>query len=215
MNDSNILIDTPASSQETSTDTPSGDPSQSAVAVAGRGGMFKKRAKTTSVQKGLRKPVTSISSATPITISDDDSEDEDSAEEHGTRPSAAIAGRKRKRGGILQALSTRQPTAKEDLGVSYDVSKGSDTVLDPKSQATATSAEFDEDQLLGRTKSSTSVESSADNLYRGQKGYRQLVPKREQITTKYNAMGPQKAASNIRMTTLTDYAPGMFLSNLF
>ena len=116
---------------------------------------------------------------------------------------------------MIQAASTRKPAAKEDLGVSYDVSKTSGVLLDPKSQATAVSAEFNESELLGRTKSATPVESGSDNLYRGQKGYRTLVQKREQITTKYNSMGPQKALSNVRMTTVTDYAPGMFFPPVF
>ena len=211
---------TPSSSQDTSADTPATVVSISTSNVGGGaisgGGMFKKRAKTSSAQKGLRKPLTSIPSTTPtITISDDDSGDDASDEEQTTRSSDIIAGRKRKRGGLIQAASSRKPATKEDLGVSYDVSKSSEALLDPKYQATAVSAEFNEAELLGRTKSATLVESTSDNLYRGQKGYRTLVPKREQITTKYNSMGPQKALSNVRMTTVTDYAPGMFFSSYF
>ena len=110
---------------------------------------------------------------------------------------------------MIQAGSARKTAAKEDLGVSYDVNKSSDSHIEPKNQATAVSAEFSESELLGRTQAVAAADSSADNLYRGQKGYRSLVQKREQITTKYNSMGPQKAASNIRMTTVTDYAPGI------
>lgn len=174
------------------------------------GGMFKKRAKTNSAQKGLRKPTAAVAPAPTATLSDDDSDLDDSDEEQQTRSTGVLAGRKRKRGGIIQAGSTRKSTAKENLGVSYDVNKNSDSQIDPKNQATAVSAEFSESELLGRSQSSAPADSVADNLYRGQKGYRSLVPKREQITTKYNSMGPQKAASNVRMTTVTDYAPGMF-----
>ena len=113
----------------------------------------------------------------------------------------------------MQAASSRKPATKDDLGVSYDVNKNSEALLDPRNQATAVSAEFNEAELLGRTKSATTVESTSDNLYRGQKGYRTLIPKREQITTKYNSMGPQRAISNVRMTTVTDYAPGMSFSS--
>ena len=210
----------PSSSQDASADTPATAVSISTSNVgeggSGGGGMFKKRAKTSSAQKGLRKPIASIPSTTQtITISDDDSEDDASDQEQSTRSSDIIAGRKRKRGGLIMAASSRKPATKEDLGVSYDVSKTSDVLLDPKSQATAVSAEFNEAELLGRTKSATMVESTSDNLYHGQKGYRTLVPKREQITTKYNSMGPQKALSNVRMTTVTDYAPGMFFPPSF
>jgi hypothetical protein len=183
------------------------------AAASGDSGMFKKRAKTTSAQKGLRKPVTSASSSTPrINISDDDSEDEESDDGENFKSSDVFAGRKRKRG-FIQGVSSRKPTtSKEDLGVSYDANKSSEAFLDPKTQATAISAEFNDAELLGRTKSTTIVESTSDNLYRGQKGYRTLVAKREQITTKYNSMGPQRAASNVRMTTVTDYAPGLSFS---
>jgi hypothetical protein len=181
--------------------------------ASGGSGMFKKRAKTSSAQKGLRKPITSTSAATPtINISDDDSDDEESDDEQNFKSPDVFARRKRKRG-FIQGVSSRKPTtSKEDLGVSYDASKNSETFLDPKSQATAISAEFNDAELLGRTKSTATVESTSDNLYRGQKGYRTLVPKREQITTKYNSMGPQRAASNVRMTTVTDYAPGISFS---
>lgn len=184
------------------------------TAASGSSGMFKKRAKTSSAQKGLRKAVTSASAATPtINISDDDSDDEESDDGKNFKSSDVVAGRKRKRG-FTQGVSSRKPTSKEDIGVSYDVSKNSEAFLDPKSQATAISAEFNDSELLGRAKSTTSVESTSDNLYRGQKAYKTLVPKREQISTKYNSMGPQKAASNVRMTTVTDYAPGMSFFSL-
>jgi hypothetical protein len=213
------IEETPKSSQDTATDTPAAsiDPATSS-AVSGVGaasdsvGMFKKRTRTTSAQKGNRKPISTIPSTAPtFTISDDDSEYENSDDDQNARPSEIIAGRKRKRGNFIQATSSRKPATKEDLGVSYDANKNSEAYFDPKSQATAVSAEFNEAELLGRTKQSTTIEPTSDNLYRGQKGYRTLVPKREQITTKYNSMGPQKAASNVRMTTVTDYAPGMFL----
>lgn len=200
-------MDTPTSSQETSSDGPTAVPSSTVTAVGV--GVFKKRAKTLSAQRGLRKPITTIpSTISTNTMSDEDSEEEDYDEEQNPRTSAAPVGRKRKRGGSIQAASTRPQASKETVAVTYDVNRSHENVLDPKNQATATSSEFDEDQLLSRTKSSSSQEHDHDNLYRGQKNYRQLIPKREQVTTKYNPMGPQKAASNIRMTTVVDYAPG-------
>jgi hypothetical protein len=210
MDEAVSLKEAPILNQDTLEDASA--PVSAAEVGSGGAGMFRKRAKTSSAQKGLRKPTASMPSSAPATtISDDDSEDGSSDEDQRTRPSDINAGRKRKRGGIIQTASLRKPTTKEDLGVSYGVSKPSEAPLDPKNQATAVSAEFSEAELLGRGKSNTSVENTSDNLYRGQKGYRTLVPKREQITTKYNSMGPQKAASNIRMTTVTDYAPGMTL----
>jgi hypothetical protein len=182
---------------------------QIAPAPAASGGIFKKRAKTNSAQKGLRKPTAAVAAAPVAGISDDDSDYGDSDEEQQTRSTGVLAGKKRKRGGMIQAGSARKTAAKEDLGVSYDVNKSSDSHIEPKNQATAVSAEFSEFELLGRTQAVAAADSSSDNLYRGQKGYRSLVQKREQITTKYNSVGPQKAASNIRMTTVTDYAPGM------
>jgi hypothetical protein len=207
MSEAGLSKDTPTSSA-TSQEPPMDSPTVASTSTGG--GMFKKRAKTSSAQKGLRRPGVTQPAASTINISDDDSEGDDSDDEQGTRMSGVFAGRKRKRGGIIQASSTRKPAAKEDIGVSYDVSKRSEGGLDPKSQATAISAEFTEAELLGRTKSATPGESTSDNLYRGQKGYRSLVPQREQVTTKYNSMGPQKSSSNVRMTTVTDYAPGMF-----
>jgi hypothetical protein len=183
-----------------------------AASAPATGGMFKKRAKANSAQKGLRRPTAAVAPAATTTISDDDSDYDDSDDEQQPRSSTVLAGRKRKRGGIIQAGSTRKTATKEDLGVGYDVKKNSDSHLDPKNQATAVSAEFTESELLGRTQVAKTADSGADNLYRGQKGYRSLVQKREQITTKYNSMGPQKSASNVRMTTVTDYAPGMSLN---
>jgi hypothetical protein len=212
MSDATLLKDIPALSRDASLDPSSVLSPSSAAGGGGGGGMFKKRAKTSSAQKGLRKPPTSIPTATrTISISDDDSESEDSDDAQNTRSSDMMAGRKRKRGGIIQAASTRKPSTKDDLGLGYDAaSRNSETLLDPKNQAIAVSAEFTDSELLGRTsKPQTPAESASDNLYRGQSGYRTLVQKREQATTKYNALGPQKAASNIRMTTVTDYAPGM------
>ena len=194
-----------SASQDLSLDVPQLAPA-SAV-----GGMFKKRAKTNSAQKGLRRPTAVATTAATITISDDSSDDEDYDDQQHDRHSGILAGRERKRGGIIQAGSARKPAAKEDLGVSYDITARSDSHLEPKNQATAVSAEFSDSELLGRAKALTPVESTTDNLYRGQKNYRTLIPKREQLTTKYNAMGPQKSASNVRMTTVTDYAPGMSL----
>ena len=193
-------------------------PPESVVAKPqGGGGIFKKRAKTQSAQKGLRRPVSTETSTIPTTLarvaSDDDEDEEDysSDDERGMKTPDILAGRKRKRGGIIQAGTTRASTSKGDLGVSYSVNRASnsETTLNPRDQATAVSAEFTEAELLGKPKTvTTSTESTADNLYRGQKNYRQLLPQKEQITTKYNPVGPQKAASNIRMTTYTDYAPG-------
>jgi hypothetical protein len=173
-----------------------------APAPSSGGGVFKKRAKTGSQQKRIRKPVVSIASA----VSDDDLSDDSDNEQ--PRPDI-IARRKRKRAGMISSSSSRKST-KEDVGVVYDVNQSGGSHLDPKNQATAISAEFTEAELLGRTKAAP-VDGMVDNLYRGQNAYRTLIPKREQVTTKYNAMGPQKAASNIRMTTYTDYAPGMSL----
>lgn len=198
------LSETPISSHDSAVDSPSAASTNppTTTGASGGGGMFKKRAKTSSAMKGLRKPV---APAPTITISDDDESDD---EQTGLSKDG-FAGRKRKRGGIIQAASTRSAAPKEDVGVVYDVKRTSEN-LDPKSQATAVSAEFDKTDLRRNTASATPTDSASDNVYRGQKNYKQLVPKREQITTKYNSMGPQKAASNIRMTTYTDYAPGIF-----
>ena len=201
--------ETPRSSQDTAIDSASAastNPAVEAGASAG-GGMFKKRAKTSSAMKGLRRQA---APAPSITISDDDSHEDDSDDGQSGRSKKPFSGRKRKRGGIIQAASTRSSGPKVDVGVVYDAQKTSENLLDPKNQATAVSSEFDETDLRWKTSSATQMESNSDNLYRGQKNYKQLVPKREQITTKYNSMGPQKAASNIRMTTYTDYAPGTF-----
>jgi hypothetical protein len=171
-----------------------------APASSSAGRVFKKRAKTGSLQKSLRKPA-----VIPSTISDDDlSDDSDNAP---PRPDI-IAGRKRKRTGMISSSLIRKST-KEDFGVVYNVNQSGGTHLDPKNQATAISAEFTEAELLGRIKRAPVEGTPPDNVYRGQNAYRTLIPKREQVTTKYNAMGPQKAASNIRMTTYTDYAPGL------
>src|SRR5438270_9558755 len=122
------------------------------------GGMFKKRAKTNSAQKGLRRPAAVATTAATITISDDSSDNEDYDDQQRDRHSGILAGRKRKRGGIIQAGSARKPAAKEDLGVSYDITTRSDSHLEPKNQATAVSAEFSDSELLGRGKALTPVE---------------------------------------------------------
>jgi hypothetical protein len=208
MDEGASLNETPISSQDTAVESPSATSMNPATTTGGSGGggMFKKRAKTSSALKGLRKPA---AAAPAITIPDSDSDEDDSDDEQGTRSKEAFAGRKRKRGGIIQAASTRTPGSKEDVGVVYDMKRTSDSLLNPKNQATAVSAEFDETGLRRNTAFAGATDSTSDNLYRGQKNYKQLVPKREQITTKYNSMGPQKAASNVRMTTYTDYAPGI------
>jgi len=207
MDEGTSLNETPVSSQDTAVDSPSATSTHPSTTIGGSGGsaMFKKRAKTSSALKGLRKPA---APAPTITISDSDSDEDYSDDEQAGRSKEAFAGRKRKRGGIIQAASTRTTGSKEDVGVVYDAKRTSENLLDPKSQATAVSAEFDDPDVRRNTLSAATSDPASDNLYRGQKNYKQLVPKREQITTKYNSMGPQKAASNIRMTTYTDYAPG-------
>jgi hypothetical protein len=175
--------------------------------------MFKKRAKFGSAQKNIRKPLTTSAPASKNAPSDDESEESDSGDEtNSTRRSGIIAGQKRKRGGVQAATTTKASAAgnEADTGT-YDLTNP-EVRLDPKSQATAVSAEFSESELLGRSNTTAAAATTAgsDNLYRGQKGYRSLLPQREQITTKYNPVGPQKAASNVRMTTYVDYAPGMF-----
>src|SRR5436190_16768407 len=101
----------PTSSQDTATDTPAADSAASSAisgvgAPSGSGGMFKKRARTTSAHRGSRKPTSAIPSATPtFAISDDDSGDENSDDDQGARRSEIIAGRKRKRGNFIQATS--------------------------------------------------------------------------------------------------------------
>jgi hypothetical protein len=171
---------------------------------------IKKRAKTNSVQRGLRKPV---QPSLALKESDDESEEESVDE---VRAQISQMGRKRKRGGLVQSASIRKaPYEKEDLGVRYSASRVSKSVLDPRNQATSISAEFAADsQTLKQSESISTSKENSDDLYHGQKGYRNLVPKREQISTKYNSMGPQRAASNLRMTTYTDYAPGMSPSSL-
>ena len=178
------------------------------TAAASGGGMFKKRAKFGSVQKNIRKPISVPAPSSKNVASDDESDDGRSDDEEHTRSSGIMAGRKRKQGGLIQAASSRKAATNGDEGVTYNVTNP-DGRLDPKSQATATSAEFSDSELLGRSNSMTAAAGS-DNFYRGQKGYQSLLPKREQITTKYNPVGPQKAAANVRMTTVVDYAPGIF-----
>jgi hypothetical protein len=176
-----------------------------------RGAMFKKRAKFGSAQKNIRKPIIASDPTSKNPPSDDESEESDSGdEERSTRRSGIIAGQKRKRGGVQAATTTKAAASGNEAdAVAYHVTK-TDVRLDPKSQATAVSAEFTESELLGRSNTAAvATTAGSDNLYRGQKGYRSLLPQREQITTKYNPVGPQKAASNVRMTTYTDYAPGM------
>jgi len=190
----------------------------SAIPPATAGGaLFKKRTKAISAQKGLRRPVPVPSSAPAASSSDDedDSDEGSSGDERGSQKLNVAAGRKRKRGGLIQAESARTSTTKGEFGVSYDANKSSGSSLDPRSQATSVSAAFSDAELLGKKTGDVPMETPSDNLYHGQKNYRTLVQKREQVTTKYNSMGPQKAASNIRMTTVTDYAPGIsgFLLN--
>jgi len=170
--------------------------------------MFKKRAKFGSAQKNIRRPISVPEPFSKNGVSDEESDDGESDTEEHTRPSGIVAGRKRKRGGLIQAASSRNGAANADNSVTYSTSSPG-ARLDPKTQATATSAEFSESGLHGRSNPTTPAAGS-DNVYRGQKGYRSLLPQREQITTKYNPVGPQKAASNVRMTTVVDYAPGAF-----
>jgi hypothetical protein len=174
--------------------------------------MFKKRAKFGSAQKNIRKPLTTSAPTSKNAPSDDESEESNSGDEASSaRRSEIIAGQKRKRGGLQAATTTKAAVSGSEAdSVNLDVTNH-DVRLDPKSQATAVSAEFTESELLGRSSTTAAATTgSSDNLYRGQKAYRSLLPQREQITTKYNPVGPQKAASNVRMTTYVDYAPGMF-----
>lgn len=201
-------IDDATQLQLLSTQQEQGPPESAPVA---RGAMFKKRAKFGSAQKNIRKPLTASDPTSKNPPSAEESEESVSGdEEKVTRRSGIIAGQKRKRGGVQAATTTKAAASGNEAdAVAYDVTK-TDVRLDPKSQATAVSAEFSESELLGRSNTAAvATTAGSDNLYRGQKGYRSLLPQREQITTKYNPVGPQKAASNVRMTTYTDYAPGM------
>jgi len=67
-------------------------PNSKPVAPAPAGGaMFKKRAKTNSAQKGLRKPTAAVAPAPTSTLSDDDSDFDDSDEEQQTRSTGVLA----------------------------------------------------------------------------------------------------------------------------
>src|ERR1700738_5323785 len=118
----------------------SADSSVATISSSGSG--FKKRVKTGSLQKSLRKPTATVPSSSELLNSDDGSEDDDSDGGPGLRSSDVIAGRKRKRGGIIQAVSTRKSTTKEDVGVTYDVSESSGVHLDPTNQADDVYGEF-------------------------------------------------------------------------
>src|ERR1700686_3431982 len=99
----------PALNQDTSVDT-------RVEPAAPMGGGFKKRAKTSSLQKSLRKPAPTVPT---VSHSDDDEDSDQSGNGQPTRSTDVIAGRKRKRGGgIIQAASTRKST-KEEIGVVY------------------------------------------------------------------------------------------------
>ncbi|KAK9377187.1 uncharacterized protein V1513DRAFT_437598 [Lipomyces chichibuensis] len=132
---------------------------------------------------------------------------------------AATLSKKRKRiGGIsdtIASTSSGSSKPKADgksgpriLGAVEHKSTGSASVSN-STDVTKTSAMFDEEFLLGKKKKSGSTENKdeekvQDGVYAGNANYKKFITPRETLAKK---VGPMKAPSNIRSSTVTDYQP--------
>ncbi|KAK9365835.1 hypothetical protein V1509DRAFT_355012 [Lipomyces kononenkoae] len=157
----------------------------------------------------------------PSPSSSDRSDDSD-AEKSGARTATTAAlSKKRKRvGGISDTItstsnglskrieSNAKSGAADIVGAVEHKSSGSTSVSN-LTDVTKTSAMFDEEFLLGKKMVSDKTESKdtetgKDGVYTGIANYKKFITPRETLAKK---IGPVKAPSNIRSSTVTDYQP--------
>ncbi|KAK9238318.1 hypothetical protein V1525DRAFT_401226 [Lipomyces kononenkoae] len=151
--------------------------------------------------------------------SSDRSDESDTDKSAITATTAASLSKKRKRtGGISDTITSTSngPSKRESDGRSAAVplavehkSTGSTSVSN-LTDVTKTSAMFDEEFLLGKKKKSDNAEikdtetRGQDGVYTGMANYKKFITPRETLAKK---IGPVKAPSNIRSSTVTDYQP--------
>ncbi|KAK9246283.1 hypothetical protein V1506DRAFT_535555 [Lipomyces tetrasporus] len=131
---------------------------------------------------------------------------------------AAISKKRKRTGGISDTItSTSNGLSKRDsggksgsdiIGAVEHRSTGSASVSN-STDVIKTSAMFDEDFLLGKKKKSDDTESKEDGkgkdgVYTGNANYKKFITPRESLAKK---VGPVRAPSNIRSSTVTDYQP--------
>ncbi|KAK9459372.1 uncharacterized protein V1516DRAFT_679731 [Lipomyces oligophaga] len=153
--------------------------------------------------------------------SDDQNSDNDEFSESDSNDKTAQAtmksNRKRTRGGISETiLSSSNGTLKSGLDGSIsnteigtvDHATTGSTKTSNTTDVTKTSALYDNDSKVSTKnteKKLPSVNSSSEGLYSGSSNYRKFVQPRADAPTK--KIGPLRASSNIRSTTVTDYQP--------
>ncbi|KAK9467674.1 hypothetical protein V1512DRAFT_261724 [Lipomyces arxii] len=173
---------------------------------------FKKpSAKLANARKRVTRPAEESdhkSSSESFSSSDSERSDDD-------RQTSSVMKKKRKRnvGGLSDTIAssangTAKRTVDTDIGAVQHKSSGLAAVSN-STDITKTSAMFDVNFLLGKQsrtsdKSEKSDEPSRDNVYTGEANYKSFTHQRESMTRK---VGPMKASSSIRSTTVTDYQP--------
>ncbi|KAK9484279.1 hypothetical protein V1527DRAFT_470527 [Lipomyces starkeyi] len=147
--------------------------------------------------------------------SSDSSDDSDG--DKSTITAAALSKKRKRVGGISDTIaSTSSGSSKPKatgksggiLGAVEHKSTGLASVSN-STDVTKTSAMFDEEFLLGKKKKSDSTENKGeekaqDGVYAGNANYKKFITPRESSAKK---VGPMRAPSNIRSSTVTDYQP--------
>ncbi|KAK9433890.1 hypothetical protein V1505DRAFT_360713 [Lipomyces doorenjongii] len=143
---------------------------------------------------------------------------DDSDGDKSTITAAALSKKRKRVGGISDTIASTssgsskpKATGKSGSGILGAVehkSTGSASVSN-STDVTKTSAMFDEEFLLGKKKKSDSTENKdeekrQDGVYAGNANYKKFITPRESLAKK---VGPMKAPSNIRSSTVTDYQP--------
>ncbi|KAF1988096.1 putative Pre-mRNA-splicing factor cwc24, partial [Aulographum hederae CBS 113979] len=151
--------------------------------------------------------------ATPPPASDSD-EDYSSQDEAGARQI-----KRRRKNPVIAASSNGGSKTTTDLSSTHYAADRS-TVIAPSNDATKQSNWYDEEatdafserNLLGKTRTkpstdlTTTAEDAPSGTYKGAANYSNFIQKNPNAPAK-KIMGPQKASTNVRMITLTDYAP--------
>ncbi|KAK9452307.1 uncharacterized protein V1518DRAFT_410883 [Limtongia smithiae] len=181
---------------------------------------FKKpSAKFANMRKRVTKPAAAatdeqkkvVADDTPASNSSSDSSDNDSdSSDNGATPKTSLV-RKRKRNvaGISDTI-TSSANGSSKIGVSKNEITGGvhhqttgDASVSNSTDITKTSAFYDGDDGNKPT-TADEKEEYKEGVYSGNANYRKFTTPRESMTKK---IGPMRASSNIRSTTVTDYQP--------
>ncbi len=146
--------------------------------------MFKKRARPT---EGLRTASTSAEG--------------DAAEESVVVPAATV-----KLSGLV--TSSAKPKGGESVVMSFESSRTAVSAVASLVDLAADNEELEEDRAREARELQARAEAASDpSIYRGKGAYHEYVQKREKIDKKSCALGPIRAPTSIKTSSVFDYKP--------